>query len=199
MRRRRWIVVSAFLALLLSGCATAPQVVSLSPQVHVTGARQGGGQAVALSVVDERGYKRLLGYRAASNANLNSAILNDRDVSTAIRQALAKGLRQEGFVPSDSPPSGGRPSLVVHIQQLRYRQVGSDVMPVARIRVVLSAKASNGPHSYSATYRVLNKDPLGVLNTRTAHQRVINKAVESALQQVLDDSSLTAVLRGQSG
>lgn len=198
MRRNRFLLLSALLALLLAGCATAPEVVSLNPQPQVTG-HPGSGQAVALSVVDQRGYKRLLGYRASNNANLNDAILNDRDVSTVVRQALARGLKAQGFRPSDSPPGGSSPSLVVDIKQLRYRQGGNMVMHQGLVTVVLAAKATNGGRSYSATYRVRNKDPLGVMNTREAHQHVIDKAVNSALQQVLDDQGISAVLSGQSG
>lgn len=194
----RFAVTTVALGLLLSGCATAPQVVSLAPSVSVSGQGQvGQNRTVALSVVDERGHTRLLGYRAANNADLNKAILNDEDVSHVVYQAVAKGLRREGFVPSRSS-NGGGPQLTVRINTLKYRLKGTQVAPVAHTTVELAAKASDAGHSYSATYKVRDEDPLGLLDSRAKNQQVINKAVGKALTQVFDDKSITKVLSGHS-
>lgn len=199
MLGNRFAVILAALALLLGGCATEPQVVSLAPSASVSGhTRVGQNQPVALNVTDERGHTRLLGFRAPDNADLNKAILNNEDVSRVVYQAVAEGLRREGFVPSSASGGGSGARLTVKIKTLKYRQMGTKVAPVAHTTVELAAKASNGGHSYSATYKVRDEDPLSLLDSRAKNQEVINKALNKALTQMLTDDSILKVLRGRS-
>jgi len=199
MPRYRFAWLAAVLAIVLGGCASGPQVVSLQPNVSVpASAPAGQNRAVAVTVVDQRGHTRLLGYRASSSADLNKAILNDKDVSRVVYEGLAQALRQEGFVPSHGGSGGNGAALTVRIKTLKYRQVGTKVAPVGRTTVELAAKAGNGGHSYSATYRVRDEDPLSLIHSRSETQRVINKALDKALGQVMDDNGITKVLSGQS-
>lgn len=193
----RFVVLFATLGL-LAGCAGNPQQVMVSPTVDLGLSGSGLAVPVALKVVDSRERPTILGYRAPGEASLDKAVLARNPVDDAVYQTLARGLRQQGFMPR---PAGGAdgsdlPRLVVTIRTIDYSRSGSGINGIASTEVVLNGAASSAGRTFEATYRVVDQSRASLLQSAEDNARVINQALGKAIKNLLTDNRLIAVLRG---
>jgi len=109
-------VASAVFAAALSGCAFAPQSVTLSPSINTSSSQVGGGRDLLVNVVDERP-KKTLGTVAVGGAGADISIVGD--LVESVRSGLSEGISKKNFKPTASR-QGSKSELRVEIRNLDY-------------------------------------------------------------------------------
>lgn len=191
MRLMRLMLVGFFL-LGAVGCTPKPQTIRLDPPVKQDAAQAAGDVALGLAVVDVRPGDKL--------GTMNDAHGKVVDVSTAdgseaaIHRRLSEALARKGF--RVKPLSDDDPrKLVVELRELTYgaskRAFDFDVSLAAAV----SAKASNGEESFSRTYNVSQQKGTGDPPTEPESTQLVNQGIGLALDDLLNDAELMALLR----
>jgi uncharacterized lipoprotein YajG len=174
------------------GCTPKPQTIRLDPPVKADAAQAVGDIAIGLAVVDVRPGDKL--------GTMNDAHGKVVDVSTAagseaaIQQRISEALARKGF--KVKPLSDDDPrQLVVELRELSYgaskRAFDFDVSLAAAV----SAKARNGEESFSRTYNVTQRKGTGDPPTEPESTQIVNAGLALALDDLLADAELLALLR----
>ncbi|HEU5284596.1 MAG TPA: YajG family lipoprotein [Burkholderiales bacterium] len=186
------LTLAGLLVLAAAGCTPKPQTIRVDPPVKQDAAQAAGDVAVGLAVIDLRPGTKL--------GTMNDAHGKVVDVSTAdgsaaaIQQRLSEALARKGF--RVKPLSDDDPRrLVVELRELSYgaekRAFDFDVSLAAAV----SAKANNGDESFLRTYNVSQRKAVGDPPTEPESTQIVNTGLGLALDDLLNDSELIAMLR----
>lgn len=192
-------LIAVIALILLSACAAKPEHILIEPSLTPPAAAQGREAPVKVEVIDQRTQNTIIGYRAEGESDLGRAVLASNDVATAVRDSLVDALGRLGFAPQPADGMGMGPAatLTVWINTLQYHQRGGGVNRVGMADVVVTGEARDGGTAFKAQYKVHKEDPLGILPTDTEKTRsLINRALGTALDNLLQDERVIAVLRG---
>jgi uncharacterized lipoprotein YajG len=186
------LTFAGLLLLGAAGCTPKPQTIRVDPPVKQDAAQAAGDVAVGLAVIDLRPGTKL--------ATMNDAHGKVVDVTTAdgsaaaIQQRLSEALARKGFrvkALSDDDPR----RLVVELRELSYgaekRAFDFDVSLAAAV----SAKANNGDESFLRTYNVSQRKAVGDPPTEPESTQIVNAGLGLALDDLLNDTELMAMLR----
>lgn len=169
----------------------------LNPQPTVKASTRGRNVPVVLRVVDKRS-DTVIGYQTTqADGTQKNPITSAGDVSRVLCKKLADGLRRKGFeTQAYSGPSKQKPRLTVTLDQLSYKQSGGDMSGKVHVAVELKAQAETAKQTYQATYSIGKNKRRALLHTRKENQQLINQALGSVLQSLLNDHKLIAALAG---
>jgi uncharacterized lipoprotein YajG len=189
-RNQSYLAVFSIVAF-LQGCALAPQTIHLAPQVQDHRSSVGQGKVVGLAVADVRPQKKV---GIVGDPNAKSVEISAEDESAAgIYNATAEALRHLGFTVRQAS-EGVDPSLRIELRELEYQSLKLPFTFETKGRVTLAALAQNGSDRYQRTYKANKSSTSGTPPTLSDTERAINELVSMALEDMLTDEQLVAVL-----
>jgi uncharacterized lipoprotein YajG len=180
---RCWLV--GLLAVGTVGCVFFSQEVTLTPKVQTAAPVNGRGLAVRVHAVDERPKKDF--GRRSNAADQFAAIRSEQDVASVVRDAVANGLTQLGFAPTQE--STAPRSLRIEIRDVAYSTSRGWTLYV-QTNAAVKAFADNGKAQYENFYRATVEDWPFWGATASYNEQQINLAVNAVLQQVFADRVL---------
>lgn len=188
-RTQRYLTIFGIVAL-MQGCL-APQTVHLAPQVQDHRSGVGQGKVVALAVTDVRPQKKI---GVVGDPNAKSVAISAEDESTAgIYNATAEALRHLGFTVRPAT-EGADPSLQIELRELEYQSLKLPFTFDTKGKVTLTALAQNGSARYQRTYKANKSSTSGTPPTLNDTDHTVNELVSMALEDVVTDEQLVAVL-----
>lgn len=183
--------LAAIAALLLTGCAFAPQKANIAPTVSVMSSSEGNGIGVAVRVTDERASKSL--GRRGTAYGAAAEITAAQDVAMIAQNEIIAGLKKKGFAAAESE-SGARAKLMVEVRLLEYSTSQGFWTGGVHIKGALKAVASKDGKSYEKMYRSEKEERIVVVPTADKNEKWINDALSDVLTQLLDDKGLVMFL-----
>ena len=188
---KRLAVLLFFVTVLTCGCASAPQKVAIKPVLSVKATAAGQGQEIWTDVVDARPRSTI---GTLDSLGIKTEILVEGDLRTAVCDAVADGLRLQGFSPVDVRPRDVR-ELRVEIQNLEYTVTTNFWAHTLRTECTLKAVCILGNRRpYENTYHGNFQDSLQVIQSEEANKGYINAVVSSAVNALLQDPQLMRCL-----
>lgn len=187
------ILVLLLMGLSLAGCAAGPQVVQLQLHPGVKASKAGHGQSVGVTVKDQRP-DRVMGYLRSKNGMQEDPVIADRNVADALSDKLQEGLSRLGFVPRRATASSsGKLRLTVDLVQLHY---SPNKEGKATVRAKLKAEVVNADRHVEFTYSSMRNKSKGLFYSRADNEALVNKALDSVLDNLLHDPKLISALAG---
>lgn len=180
-------------ALSISGCALSPQSINIQPQVALEDVvPRGDGQALALTVADER-KTRVVGTRGGVYA-ATSEISTAADIRPAIRDELARQLDKLGFRVVDSGAEAA--TLKVIVDSIEYQASGAPVVDTVETAATIRVQARVDNREYTGRYRGTRTTEVFTAPDVEENEAMINAAVARVLERLLSDTELQDFLRG---
>ena len=178
------------LALFIAGCSS--QTVHLETQLVAKPSSVAVGHTVSLDVRDERptatiGTREVRGTR---HGDITAA----GDIAAVVSQSLTSALTRKGFVVTASTSKG--PTLRVDIRHLGFEEHSGIVAGKTESTAAINARVLlNSKVIYEKFYRGESTSGGQMFVARgSSNARHIRTALNSALQQMIDDPSLVAAI-----
>ena len=189
MKASSLLVVLA--SLVSTSCALTPLSVTLRPKVEVAATSFGQGRTVGVTVVDERP-RSIVGYRGVGT--MGATITTAGDPPSAVRAALADGLRRHGFTPVVGQVPEGR-ELRAEIRGLDYTISQAIFGGTRRAESTIKGICVMGStRPYEGTYRGEHEESLHIAQTDAAIEADLNRVLSQAIQRLLQDAQLIQCL-----
>lgn len=185
------LLFASLLAALASGCAFAPQAISIKPRVEATPSRIGGGRDLPVNVVDER-TKKTLGTLAPGNVGADLSL--EGSLVETVQKAVGEGLTRMNFKPS-SVRAGGGHELRIEIRNLDYTTIRGFWAGTLRVDAGLKAICvREGMRPYEKLHTGEFVESVQVVQSKEANARYISTALSSAVNALLADKELIECL-----
>lgn len=186
------LVLILFL-LAMTGCASSPHYLQAAPKVSSNLPESGSGQAVTLTVVDER-ESAILGSRSGAAMSTDTISLESGDVLPELKAQAAYAMRQMGFTPTDEADAQ-RPSLTLTLKRLDYAR--GDRQPLlgeAELEAVFEAEAKNEGESYVGRYTSRRNQSYALRPSLEENTQMINELLSDGLDRSFSDPALGQLL-----
>lgn len=178
-------------AVFFSGCAFAPQAVTVSPRVDVQMSQVGGGHAVNLNVVDERP-RQTLGTRGVRGVGADLTIQGD--LAATVQRAIAEGLANQTFKPLFGANPENR-ELRIEIRSLDYSLIQGFWAGTLSVDTSLKAICVRGTQRpYEQVHRGEVVESVQVVQSDEANNSYVSQAVSAAVTSLLKDQQLLSCL-----
>jgi uncharacterized lipoprotein YajG len=178
-------------AVLALGCAAQPQNIRLEPQLRAEPSSVGQGKKVWLQVKDTRP-RKTLGVVGDLDGRYAHVSVED-DFSTQMYQSVSAALRQKGFEVYPTPVPDPR-TLVVDVRDIEYQSLKQGVSYDTETKIAIGVVATNGDARYERLYTAGESKSGPLKPSAEDNERAVNGTVSIALQEMLNDDRLTAVL-----
>jgi uncharacterized lipoprotein len=176
---------------LLQGCAPTAQTVHLAPHAEDHRSGVGQGKVVGLAVTDVRPEKKV---GMVGDPSAKSVAISAEDESNAgIYNAATEALRHLGFTVRQASEETD-PSLRIELRELAYQSLKTPFTFETKGKVTLTALAQNGTALYQRTYKANRSSSSGTPPTARETEQAINELVSMALEDMVSDEQLVAVL-----
>lgn len=179
------ILLSLFIALAISGCASIPQEAGLNLKPNFSMSKLGNNKKVALIVQDERD-SNTIGYRGAGLLQTGEVTL--RNIESIIKSNISNGLQKKGFLIDDSALKTN--NLNIKITNISYKMIPGIVSGTTKVEATAKVIAKNNNELYERVYRAENEDDMFFVNTSDENQVQIDAAVSELLTKIMNDNYL---------
>jgi uncharacterized lipoprotein YajG len=187
----RLLLALLAIAGLTQGCNVQPHNVRLAPSVKVQPSELGQNKVVGLEVVDSRADKKL-GVVGDPQGKFVYLTLASETPPTIYKQ-VAEGLEKLGFTVQPATGSEER-SLKVDVTELSYEAVKKPTTFDTVAKVSLAATARTEAQTYERAYNVKQEKAAGAPPNASDDERIVNSLVSMALEDMLTDKQLLALL-----
>jgi len=184
-------LVLGLFVLLLQGCSLRPQNIKLDPPVEVSPSSVGQGKIVWVQVRDVR-VRKTLGNVGDPDGKFTQVSVDD-DFSLLVYQRVSVAMRKIGFVPQPTPGPDDR-KLVIEVQELKYQSLKQTLTFATEASVSLTAKATSGNEHYDRVFNAGEQKTGPLMPDEKERAETVNKIVGMALEDMLNDARLIAVL-----
>jgi uncharacterized lipoprotein YajG len=178
-------------ALLLQGCAMKSQDVRLEPSLNVAPSSAGQSKVVWLQVRDVR-LKKTLGI-VGDLGGRYAYVSVEQDPSSTLYQSVSAGLRKMGFTVQPTPAGDAR-ALRIEVRDLQYESVKQALSFNTEVKVALAAMADNKGDRYERMYNAGESKTSAFMPDAEENERTVNRVVGMALEEMLADGQLIALL-----
>lgn len=178
----------ALAAVVVSGCASKPQLLPVTPNPVVRGdTARGAGRSIAIEVVDARGTK-LVGLR--DPAHTDSVITTPAEMLRNVSEALESGFRQLGF---NIVPLGDDADIALEVRlvELGYVRDPRGVVRTLSTGVRFEVTSVMRSKSVDAIYADSTDKETVLPPSPAANADIINGHIDRALAKLLADARLT--------
>ncbi len=189
----RVLLTTAVVALLTStqGCTLKPQYLRIDPVIKVAEAQIGAGKSVSLRVSDPRPDKKLGEVGDPDQKMVDVRV--EEDPSPAIYKQVEQALIRLGF--SVQPYSETLdPTLDIKIYGLELKSVKKPLTFDTEVRATVAAHAVNSTEYYDRQFNVRTRKVGAVPPYEKDSTLLVNTAVSQALEDLLADEQLLAML-----
>jgi hypothetical protein len=184
----RWFPFLSLLVMGASSCAWTAQKAQLKPQVTVQSADLGGGSSVYVHTVDER-QSDVLGNRGAGAVGAEISA-SSAEIVSVVDQSLVSGLRNLGFA-TVSQPAADVPELRVEVRALNYKVAMGFWAGALDVDAAMKAICIQGKdRGHEQLHRGHYEDSIQVVQSASNNDEYINKALSSAIDEILRDRPL---------
>jgi uncharacterized lipoprotein YajG len=187
----RLLLALLAIAALTQGCNVQPHSVRLAPSVKVQPSELGQNKVVGLEVVDSRADKKLGVVGDPQGKFIYLTLANE--AAPTIYKQVADGLEKLGFTVQPATGSDER-HLQVDVAELSYESVKKPATFDTVAKVSLVATARTEAQTYERAYNVKQEKPAGGPPSQSDDERVVNGLVSMALEDMLTDKKLLALL-----
>lgn len=184
-------LVLGLIVLLLEGCSLRPQNIKLDPPVEVSPSSVGQGKIVWVQVRDVR-VRKTLGNVGDPDGKFTQVSVDD-DFSLSVYQRVSAAMRKMGFAPQPTPGPDDR-QLVIEVTELTYQSLKQTLTFATEARVSLTAKASRDNEHYDRVYNAGEQKTGALMPDERERAQTVNKIVGMALEDMLNDPRMVAVL-----
>ncbi len=192
------VIVMSMLTFFITGCALAPQEVTLVPNVHVIDSNTGKDLKVTVRIKDERS-SETLGYRGAVAAKgaKGAAVTTTQNMGELVRSEILKGLKKKGFDITEYGTKHER-EFIVEIRHLEcYLSMGLLTGSI-HVKGALKVIAKNRGIEYEEMYRIENKNGAGMGSVAKKRGPLISEGLSNLLEKMFSDKRLFRFLSDQS-
>jgi uncharacterized lipoprotein YajG len=183
-------------ALLYSCVAANQETLNLNLSIASKYSDLGGNKSIALSVVDARSDKDLIGQKRLGESLV--VIKSSQNLVDLMQNKIARDLEQSGFlVASQKSAALADKFLEVKILTFNYNAYREFVVGTSKIEVLLriTAKDRAGNANYSTTQSfALNKNHF-IVPLISTDEKTINTALQEALDGILANQKLLEFLK----
>ncbi len=174
-------------ALLLTGCALSPQVISVQPVLDTAALpRNGAATTLSLTVNDVRA-NTIVGYRGGV---YDTATITLGDESTArIHSELAKALAARGFSVA-SAGTAAAVNLQVELAELGYQVIQGQVTRTVEVTATLRARSQAGEVTRTGEYRDTRTQEFVKPPSDGENSALINEVLSAAMQRLVAHGEL---------
>jgi uncharacterized lipoprotein YajG len=189
----RILLAIAVVALLTStqGCSLKPQYLRIDPEVKVKEAQIGNGKAVGLRVSDSRLDKKL-GEVGDPDRKMVEVRLEE-DPSPAIYERVKQALIRLGFSVQPYSETMDR-TLDITIRNLELQSEKKPLTFDTELRAEVAAHVVNSKEYYDRQFNVRTRKDGAAPPFEKDSTRLVNTAVSQALEDLLADEDLLAML-----
>ncbi|MEO8426981.1 MAG: YajG family lipoprotein [Verrucomicrobiota bacterium] len=173
-----------------SGCAWAPQKLTIRAQPQFSKSAVGDGTTVAVLVVDARP-SALIGYRGLDSQL--AKIQTEQDVVRIVQNSLIEGLKGKGF---NATPYDRQSSLTLRaeIRQIEYSTSMDMWKGSIHAKAVVAAYSKKADRVHDRVYRVEKDQAVLEAPSAQINERLINSAISEVLERIVEDQNLTEFL-----
>jgi uncharacterized lipoprotein YajG len=179
---------------LFQGCSLRPQNIKLDPPVEVAPSNVGQGKIVWVQVKDAR-VRKTLGNVGDPEGRFTQVSVDD-DFSLTVYQRVSAAMHKIGFVASPTPGPDDR-KLVIEVRELKYQSLKQTLTFATEVSVSLVAMATHGNEHYDRVYNAGEQKTGPLMPDERERAEAVNRVVGVALDDMLNDSRLIAVLAAQ--
>jgi len=179
------------LGVAVQGCMLKSETVHFAPQLQVRQTDIGQGKALGLEVADVRADKKV-GIVGDPKMKFITVTAEDDSPSTVYKQA-ADALTKLGFKVEPASNETER-ALRIEIRELQYESIKQPFTFDSKAMVLVGAIARNGTDRYERTYQTEQTSTTGAPPGQSEIGKTINGLLSTALDDVLADRQLMAVL-----
>ncbi len=180
------VPVLFLLGALLTACATPSHRIELTAEPALSPADVGGDRSLNLLVRDLRPQAEFGRPRQAADGE--SVIYTEQDVAGVVAAALDRGLQAKGFRPRQTAELDRR-GVQVDLKVLQRQLEGSQFVAEALLELVAVNESGRPGRRFEAQYRARQSE-WRPLDGPLVSERVINGALNRALNQLLEDEKL---------
>lgn len=179
------LVIILAVSAICSGCAFTPQAVRITPELNVTNVMNGTGNAIKVTVVDERSSKSL-GQRGAHNMGADLTVQGE--LANIVDSAIKTGLGKQGF---RTNVEGKSAELKVEIRNLDYEAITGFWSGTIRSECGLKAICKSSlRNEYEKLYNGLHEESVQVVANEQENNEYVSAAVSDAVNKLLNDNEL---------
>ena len=189
----RFLLTTAVVALLTStqGCSLKPQYLRIDPEIKVKEAQIGNGKEVGLQVSDSRPDKKLGEVGDPDRKMVDVRV--EEDPSPAIYERVRQALTRLGFSVQPMNEMMDR-TLEIKIKNLELQSVKKPLTFDTELRAEVAAHAVNSTEYYDRQFNVRTRRDGAAPPYEKDSTRLVNTAVSQALEDLLADEELLAML-----
>ncbi|HKB83357.1 MAG TPA: YajG family lipoprotein [Burkholderiales bacterium] len=175
----------------MQGCSLTPQNLRIDPEVKVKQTQVGNGQAVGLRVSDARPDKKLGEVGDPDRKMVDVSI--EEDPGPAIYERVKQALTTLGF---SVQPYGETTdhTLDITIRNLQLQSLKTPLTFETELRAEVSAHAANPTAFYDRQFNVKTRKEGAAPPYEKDSTQLVNTAVSQALEDLLADDELLALL-----
>lgn len=190
MKTRLWLLVLLLAA--LAGCSLKPQYLRVDPQqIRVSESQAGNGTTVGLQVVDARTAKKLGEVGDPDNKMVDVTLAEDP--SPKIYGRVKEALERMGFTVQPYA-EGAEPALKLEVRKLELQSVKTPFTFETELRAEVAAHATRENGSYDRQFNVRTRKDGAAPPYEKDSNALVNTAISQALEDLLADDQLIAVL-----
>ena len=189
----RILLATAVVALLTStqGCSLKPQYLRIDPEIKVKEAQIGNSRAVGLRVSDSRSDKKLGEVGDPDRKMVDVRV--EEDPSPAIYERVKQALIRLGFSVQPYSETMDR-TLDIKIHNLELQSVKKPLTFDTELRAEVAAHAVNSTEYYDRQFNVRTRKDGAAPPYEKDSTLLVNTAVSQALEDLLADEELLAML-----
>lgn len=179
------------LGVAVQGCMLKSETVHFAPELHARETDIGQGKVLGLEVADVRADKKV-GIVGDPKMKFITVTAEDDSPSKIYKQA-ADALTKLGFKVEPASDVTER-ALRLEIRELQYESIKQPFTFDSKAMVLVGAIARNGPDHYERTYETEQTSTTGAPPGQSEIGKTVNSLLSTALDDVLADRQLVAVL-----
>jgi uncharacterized lipoprotein YajG len=189
----RFLLATAIVALVTStqGCSLKPQNLRIDPEVKVKEAQIGDGKIVGLRVSDSRPDKKLGEVGDPDRKMVEVRV--EEDPGPAIYDRVQLALIKLGFSVQPYSETMDR-TLDIQIRNLELKSVKKPLTFDTELRAEVAAHAVNSNEYYDRQFNVRTRRDGAAPPFEEDSTRLVNTALSQALEDLLADEELLAML-----
>ncbi len=179
------------LLMIMQGCSLTPQYLRIDPPIKVKEAKIGNGKIIGLRVADARPDKKLGEIGDPDRKMVDVRV--EEDPSPAIYARVKQALTKQGF--SVQPYSDAMTStLEITVRNLALTSEKQPLTFETELQAAVAAHVANGTEFYDRQFNVRTRKDSAAPPYLKDSTQLVNTAVSQALEDLLADEDLLAML-----
>lgn len=181
-------------ALGISGCALSPQVIEVNPDIRLSDTPAVTNPVkLKLDVIDARS-SPVIGQRGGVYKD-TSDISTSENMTGNLQRQISAALKRLGYEVTGKGESSDA-NLTVTISNMKYTASSEKLLNKIEIKVAIHAVISKNGKEFTGDYSATRKKDYVKLPGIDENEKIINEALATVLQSMLQDKDLISFLQG---